>query len=64
MFILCMITTDVYELRPVSINHYRVPVAHLVPVPGICIPDLLNEVEYKPGWRNNHQNNKGYWHED
>ena len=44
-----MITTDVYELRPVSINHYRVLVAHLVPVPGICIPDLLNEVEYKPG---------------
>ena len=36
----------------------------LVPVPGICVPDLLNEAEYKPGWRNNHQSNKGYWHED
>lgn len=38
--------------------------AHLVPVASICVPDLLNEVEYEPRWRNNHQNNKGYWHED
>jgi hypothetical protein len=43
-----MITTGIYGLWLARTNHCSVLVAHLVPVACICVPDLLNEVEYEP----------------